>query len=303
MTKSFKNLIREKRTEEFPSAFDIVHKTFLKLGLNNEPPDYFFKNASTIVEKIRENNWSVFLEQEKQFSEKLYKTLIRDDINTLNPRDAVEDFIHQNTDKFYILSLSNTQSRRSRAGGEFEAIISHLFMGADLPFDEQGLVGTGIFADKNLAKLVDHVIPGATEYGLNKKNIMAISAKTTLRERWQQIGDEMQRTKMPEIYLATLDKTIGANTLNQLYNNNIYPVTTMSIKNECYPNSNIVITFEELLLEAKNITEKWHIDNYSSDDISEKIKKIEKSLNEHNEKEYINNYLTRRLTHIKKLDK
>lgn len=299
MSEKFRDLIKKKRKEDFPGTFDIVHDTFLELNLDNKDTDYFYKNASKIVEELRDNNWDTFLQHEKNFSENIYRSLIREDIDELEARKAVEDYIHQNVDMFYILSLSNTQSRRSRAGNEFEAIISHLFMGADLPFDEQGLIGTGVFADKNLAKLVDHVIPGAIEYEISKRKTVAISAKTTLRERWQQIGDEMQRTRMPEVYLATLDEGIGKNTLDQLRANNVYPITTKRIKDSYYSDENLVLTFEELLQHAKTATESWTLSDFSDEKLTEKKNSLEKSLTLNSNKKYVKEYLSRRLDFLK----
>ena len=295
MSKDFKAQIKQIRKESFPGTFDIVHTTFLNLGLDKESPEFFHQNASSVVERLRSHNWESVLQFEKMFSIRLYRSLIRENIEKLDPRAAIEDYIEQNVDNFYTLSLSNTQSRRSRAGGEFEAIISHLFMGAKLPFDEQGLIGTGVFADKNLAKLVDHVVPGAIEYQNNKRATLAISAKTTLRERWQQIGDEMQRTRMPEMYLATLDEKISHNTLVQLRDNNIYPVTTQAIKENCYSANNLVLTFEELLDISKEKVAHWGIDSFSDEQIDEKIEMISHSMTQHQEKYYVVDYLQHRL--------
>lgn len=295
MSNDFDDFIRKRRSGSFPSNFDSVYLEFIGLEFHNKNPDFFFENASEIVENLRQRNWDAFLKREKQFSIEIYKDIVREDVETLEPREAVEDYINQNVDNFYALSLSNTQSRRSRAGGEFEAIISHLFMGADLPFDEQGLIGADFFTDRTLAKLVDHVVPGAVEYINNKRNTIAISAKTTLRERWQQIGDEMQRTRMPEIYLATLDTSISENTLIRLRNNNIYPVTTIGIKQNYYEGVNLVITFEDLLSIGLQKKQQWEKKRYSEEDINIKISLINKALQQHADKPFVVNYLNRRL--------
>lgn len=173
-------------------------------------------------------------------------------------------------------------------------------MGAGLPFDEQGLIGTGIFEEKNLAKLVDHVIPGAIEFQINKRNTIAISAKTSLRERWQQIGDEMQRTKMPLMYLATLDEGIGENTLLQLRANNIYPTTTKNIKDKYYPSDNLVLTFEELLIEAKLKNNLWGKSDFSKEQIVEKKQFLEKIKAQYKGKEYVIDYINKRRIFLEK---
>lgn len=297
--KNFKKLIKTKRTEEFPNTFDIVHDAFLKLELDKKTPSYFLKNSSKIVEMLRDESWITFLEYERDFSENIYKSLIKNDIDNFKAREAVENYIHENVDNFYDLSLSNTQSRRSRAGSEFENIISHLFMGANIPFDEQGLIGTGFFEDNNLAKLVDHVVPGAIEYHVDKRNVIAISAKTTLRERWQQIGDEMQRTRMPEMYLATLDEKIGSNTMSQLSANNIYPVTTKKIKKEFYNSDKLVITFEDMLQIAKKKSENWSLSDFSQEQLNQRKEFLENAIEHNSDKPYVINYFKKQLKRFK----
>ena len=292
----FKKIIKNER-KAFMSTFNVIHQVFIQLGLDNKDPEYFINNASKIVEDIRSRVWKTYLELEEEFSNYLYKKLIPDNVDEKLPRKAVEDYIDENTNNFYTLSLSNTQSRRSRAGKEFEAIISHLFIGANIPFDEQGLIGTGVFKDKNLAKLVDHVIPGAIEYGISKRNVVALTAKTTLRERWQEIGDELDRTRMSEIYLATVDEEIGENTLDQLRANNIYPVTTATLKEKYYKDNNLVLTFEDFLQLAKDVSNTWTKDKYSDDDIKFKITNLKKAINNTSE-EYIIEYLQKRIIEL-----
>lgn len=128
-------------------------------------------------------------------------------------KEGIEKFTSKHTDEIYALQLSNTQSRRSRAGKEFESIIELVLMGANIEFVTQGSIGSGVFESSELAKLVDCVVPGAAEYNLNKRNTSLISTKTSLRERWQEVGDEMSRTKAKEMYLVTLDESISEKTL------------------------------------------------------------------------------------------
>ena len=126
----------------------------------------------------------------------------------------------------YALTLSNTQSRRSRAGKEFESIIELILIGAGIPLDSQGNIGKQEFVNKGLGKLVDLVSLGVLEYIVNKRNTVLISAKTTLRERWQEVPEEMGRTGAREMFLATLDTSISSDVLNTLYEANIQVTTT-----------------------------------------------------------------------------
>ncbi|MBR5495540.1 MAG: hypothetical protein IKV71_07950, partial [Psychrobacter sp.] len=75
------------------------------------------------------------------------------------------------------------------------------------------------------------------EFEANKRNTVLISAKTTLRERWQEVPEEMGRTGAKEMFLATLDDTISNEVLNTLYEANINITTTKANKNEIYPHN------------------------------------------------------------------
>ena len=77
----------------------------------------------------------------------------------------------------YALTLSNTRSRRSREGKEFESIIELILIGAGIPLDTQGNIGKQEFVNKSLRKLVDLVSPGVLEYIVDKRNTVLISAK------------------------------------------------------------------------------------------------------------------------------
>lgn len=183
--------------------------------------------------------------------------------------------------------LSKTQSRRARAGKEFEAIIELLFMGAGIELDSQGNIASKFFAEKGLGKSVDLVIPGAIEFGINKRNVLLISAKTTLRERWQEVAEEMSRTGVSEIYLATLDNKISDKVLDNLYESNIVLVTLKHIKEEKYSHTPKVIAFEELLRIAESKSLLWKGYAYTDDQRVAKIEARKSQLAKHVDKDFI----------------
>nr|MCV5142830.1 type II restriction endonuclease [Escherichia coli] len=93
--------------------------------------------------------------------------------------------------------------------------------------DVQGAIGKSFFQKNQIGKLVDLVMPGVVQYTSNKRNTMLISAKTTLRERWQEVPEEVNRTGIREMYLATLDDSFSEETINILYEANVVVVTTI----------------------------------------------------------------------------
>lgn len=182
MSKNYANLVKEERARTFGSAYDFVYTIFEELEFHNKDKKYFFNNASEIVEALRNASWSTFLPLEKAFTSKMLQQLVNpEEIKDKTGLEAVTWFVETFPDEIYSLTLSNTQSRRSRAGKEFEAIIELILIGAEIPLDSQGNIGKKVFVDKGLGKLVDIVSPGAIEYNINKRNTVLISAKTTLR--------------------------------------------------------------------------------------------------------------------------
>ncbi|ENZ5548434.1 type II restriction endonuclease [Enterococcus hirae] len=272
----FKMLIKEERIARMPSPYGLTLENFEKLDFNKQNEEFFLSNASYIMQSLRNSNWESFLKIEEKFSSFMYESLIdKNAISNLSNEDSIKWFVNKFPEHIYALSLSNTQSRRSRAGKEFETIIELILMGANIPFDTQGSIGSGVFETAELAKLVDCVSPGALEYKMDKRNTSLISAKTTLRERWQEVGDEMSRTKAREMYLVTLDTSISKNTINLINANNIVIVTTESVKETNYPNENYIMSIEDMLQELKTKSIVWNHSKYTLEAKKEKINFLE----------------------------
>ncbi|WP_208560894.1 type II restriction endonuclease [Marinilactibacillus kalidii] len=273
---TFKDLVKSERISAMPSPYKLTLESFELLKFNEQNENFFLNEASFIVEELRTYNWKKFTEIEDYFSGKMYEQLIDPSaINNVSNKDAIKWFVNEYPSHIYSLSLSNTQSRRSRAGKEFETIIELILMGANIPFDTQGSIGSGVFESKKLSKLVDCVSPGAIEYKINKRNTSLISAKTTLRERWQEVGDEMSRTKAREMYLVTLDPNISQNVTKLINANNIVLVTTKSNKKYNYEKNPHVMTVEDMLEELKTKALTWTASNYSTEELAEKIRSLD----------------------------
>jgi hypothetical protein len=288
---TFKTFVKNERSRVMSSPYDLVYQSFEELGFHQHSSDYFLQNASYIVEELRRLNWEKFLRIEKNFSGFVYEQLIdENEISNMSKVDAIKWYVNEHTEYIYALSLSNTQSRRSRAGYEFETIIEMLLMGAEIPFDTQGSIGSGVFESTKLAKLVDCVSPGASEYKLDKRNTSLISAKTTLRERWQEVGDEMSRTMAREMYLATLDEGISTNVVRLIGQNNIILVTTAANKERLYNNSPYVMSFETMLEELKTKALVWS--NYTYPDLEKQAKRerFSAQINNFSDKRFIVDY-------------
>ena len=294
--KRYDEMIKYERINHFATPFDMAYEAFVDLGYDHKDPAFFRENASEFVEKMRGQCWAEFVPHEKEFTTRLLRMLIdRDKVSGMSPVEAIEDFVMEYPEHIYKLSLSNTQSRRSRAGKEFEAILELLLIGADVPADTQGSVGKQVFARNGLGKLVDFVSPGVVQYLRNKRNTTLISAKTTLRERWQEVPEEITRTGTREMYLATLDDGITEETRTVLYESNVILATTRNNKTRHYPADQRIVTFEELIGIAMEAADKWNAYNYSENDISGMKRYLQNQVSKHTNHPYVKNYYQARL--------
>ena len=272
----FMNIVQEKRKSSFPTAFDLAYDSFCTLGLDKKDKSFFLASASECIEKLRAECWREFLKSEDAFTKRVLKDeSLKMDYTGLTPQGAVCHFIDEKTYDIYDLCLSNTQSRRSRAGKEFEAIIEMLLIGCDIPYTSQGNIGKNFFTKKGLGKMVDEVIPGATQ--------------------------EMARTGAKEMYLATLDEKITPPVLKSLAEENIIITTTRAIKEKFYAKAVEVITFEELLTACENLGTYWEAYDFSDEEKTEIIKTYERQYEENKaEKPYVAAYAKRMIEKIEK---
>ena len=287
----YKQLIKKERLKHFDTPYDMIYQALEQLGYHKKDVSFFVDNASNIVEKLRQEAWGNFLPIEKDFTVTTLKRLVSEEqVSKLTGLDAIGWFVENFPEHIYTLTLSNTQSRRSRAGTEFETIIELILMGANIPMDTQGNIGKTAFASKGLGKAVDIVSPGAYQYLLNKRNTVLISAKTTLRERWQQVPEEMGRTGAREMFLATLDTGISNEAIDILYEANIQLVTTQRNKAENYAHQRSVLSFEELLDILQRNALQWAKYSFTEQDKEHIFENLDTQLATHEKHNFVKNY-------------
>lgn len=281
----FEKFYKKQRSLLLSKPYDLAYKSFVELSLDTKDEKYFIKNASRIIEMMRNRSWINFQIDELEFSKRMFSHLIDPDvIKGLHPQEAIKKYIDLNTEKFYSLALSNTQSRRSRAGTEFEAVIELLLMGAKIKLDSQGSLSSGIFEKHDLGKAVDIVSPGVIEYSKHKRKVKLISCKTTLRERWSEVIEEKERTGASEVYLCTLDDKISDKTINQLNVKNVILVVTKELKLNNYHANSSVITYEELLEELVYTESFWTKEKYSEDELKVRLTFLNEQIVYHRKK-------------------
>ncbi|HID61850.1 MAG TPA: hypothetical protein EYP49_03770 [Anaerolineae bacterium] len=76
---------------------------------------------------------------------------------------------------------------------------------------------------------------------------IVLSAKRTLRERWQEVVDELQRMNSPNVYLATTDESISLKKQREIAQRNIYLVVWDEVKQASFPDDSLVVGYSEFV--------------------------------------------------------
>ena len=249
--KQFKELVTSSRYSVIPTATTVVNTQFQQLQQQITTQGFTWNSwvanhASEFVKQMRDGCWNSLRQAEQNFNLKMIESLFDPQQFPQMTGADVVNAIATNFNYFYILSQANTQSRRSRAGKEFELILALMLVSCDIPVAMQVLLGTGIHK-----KAVDLVVPDLSSCSNSKQPrcLFALSAKTNLRERWQEVVTEAQQAQVNELYLLTLEPNISPATIANLAQENIFLVTTIDNKQSwnlaAYDDH--ILSFEELV--------------------------------------------------------
>ncbi len=218
------------------SSFNGVVLT--KIGSKFNAPKYILRSISQSLFNLRNVSLEIFQEEVG----KMFGSFA----------GSISPYIYQ-------LCLSNTQSRRSRAGKVFEGIIYFLYKYFGFAYESQSSIGRKAFSDLNLGKVVDSILPSTVAFKEFRNKTIVGSMKTTLRERWQEVVEEISRSNLPNIYLLTVDDNISESKVQQMSEHNIVLVVTNTIKRqEKLKNKRNVIDFERYFIqEIPEIMSYW----------------------------------------------
>ena len=253
------------------------------LGNNQIDSARLKRDVSSFIQTFRDNLWNVYIKDEARFHQLVIANLIstsktpskiltgllddkvEPELEKIGDRDhrnmlfanLIGDYSGRIMPYLYNLSLSTTNSRRSRAGQTFEAVIDFIMQEYNYPYNSQATLGKRYFEDHGLGKIVDGIIPGPEAYGENRSKCMIVTMKTTLRERWQEVVEEMQRTQIPSIYLLTLDRGITESVLSTVKQHNIIIVDYDDVCEKFTNHSNIISYSEFFNKEIPSVLRYW----------------------------------------------
>lgn len=260
--------------QEYRKKYIITPKAGVEMVFTSSP--YYSKmlvekDVSSVILESREQGWQLFLESEAEFNAHVMRDLAlllqtpKDIVTSLIDRHIVgktgDDLVKSVIEVcgeyagrvypyIYSLSLSNTQSRRSRAGKTFEHTVYKVYELLGYSFQSQSKVGKLVFQNAGLGKIVDSILPGIEAFKQRRDKTIIGTMKTSLRERWQEVSEEIQRTNIPSIYLLTVDKDISTQKATQMNNHNIVVVAPLAVtKQEKLKDMKNIISFEEYFFE------------------------------------------------------
>lgn len=262
----------QKTIKEFRSRMLATPKEFVELGLKGKAitKTSLIENVENLLIDQRDEIYQTYLAAEAKMNEEVISHLIEsrelprsifdEIVDTMLGDDDMESGIDKEfrrklgslvgsyTGKIfpylYELNLSSTNSRRSRAGTTFEILIEKALEIYGYPFQNQSALGSDFFSKHKIGKKVDLVIPGRNQYESRRSGCAIVSVKTSLRERWQEVVEELQRSNVPHIYLATLDEGISNNQVDIMKQYNITLIVRASEKKLKFTNSGTVCSFQ-----------------------------------------------------------
>lgn len=257
----FSCLIKRQRKLLISSPKDTAKKAML-YNQDNISTLLQAKKVSQVIHDLRELSYNQFLIEESKFNaivlsniskdmqiprlilQKISKELYNYQSCSLEEfqekiRCSFGKFAGSISPYIYQLCLSNTQSRRSRAGKVFEGIIYFLYEYYNYQYESQAKIGKKMFSSLGVGKVVDSVLPSTKAFIKFRNKTIVGSMKTTLRERWQEVVEEISRSNLPNIYLLTVDDNISFSKAKQMSEHNIVLVVQKTVK-------------------AKNLLDKMH---------------------------------------------
>lgn len=273
--------IQEFRLKIIKEPKHYAREILLRKGITRKDLE---EDIDSILKDTRESVWQMYLQDEAAFHSEVLSYLIKTRnapkeilANIINSELLSTDVMNSSKEELtervarivggyagrvmpyiYALSLSTTQSRRSRAGKVFEHIIETFMELSGYPYKNQSALGTSFFKENDLGKKVDLIVPGADEYVRNRAKCAVITMKTSLRERWQEVAEELSRTNVPHIYLLTVDDALTSNVINTMKRYNITVVLYGDEKESKFASLDNVQDFRTFFFrEMPHITSYW----------------------------------------------
>lgn len=251
--RAFADAIRRIRRQQMPSSDQIVAEAFGELRVTSG--SLSSEDVRAGFNRLLREVWQKTLEVLERYEEPAYGGAAVAALTGLHAEDlrnarrlmkaygddaaALEIVVQRLFKKWYpelrTLFLSVSQSRKSRGGKDFELQIGRLLNLMDVSYEPT-----------DATYRVDFMIPSYEHYQRNRNQCIVVSAKRTLRERWQEVVDELHKMNCPNVYLATADEQISEDKKNDIWRRNIYLVVWDEVKARSFAADDSVVSYTQL---------------------------------------------------------
>jgi hypothetical protein len=257
----FLKRVRDLRKQHIPSSEQIVAETFTRLGITQDKlrAEEVRIGFNAFLENVfRETLATLEAYELPVYSRRAVHELTQlrhEDLDAAHAKmqtsggdpqafaQAVEQLIEDWYIHFRQLFLSVSQSRKTRGGRDFELQLAHLLRLSEVPFKAQ-----------QKESRVDFMLPNYEHYAVDRSQCVLLSAKRTLRERWQQVVDELHKMNCPNVFLATTDAKISKSKVSDVGKRNIKIVVFDHVKQSLFPDDPMVVNYSHL---ANNVIPQW----------------------------------------------
>ncbi len=246
-------LVGEVRGKLMPKSEVIVRTAFAELGLTgastldpkSKAPEDILKHFDSYLNQAFVKSLEVL----ERFEGEVYPTVLRElakrRAGTLDKIEAsggkrafslkVGDALDTLYPDLWKVFLSRSNSRKQRGGKDFEEQLGQLLALAGVPFDPQ---------IKTFHS--DFILPSTAFFRKDKSRAMLISAKRTLRERWQNLVNEIYETRCPNAYLCTTDEAMSAEVIERMRKYNLRLVVWDKVKAAKFKDEPVVLGYSQL---------------------------------------------------------
>ncbi|KAA3655571.1 MAG: EcoRII [Proteobacteria bacterium] len=213
-------------------AIQAQSRYMTKSGARSLDPFAIDSPGDALMEISRDIEFSLYKTAEMRFR-------AAEVIKIVSSGDDVVSTVVRNFGRLDALFLSASQQRKSRAGRSFENHIAKMLGDGRIAFEEQVVTG---------GRRPDFVLPDLATLNNHERgsdDVLILSAKTTLRERWKQLALEKFRCGL---FLATVDDRVSASAIDDMSTQGIHLVVPESLKKAkeaCYAKKSNVISFRE----------------------------------------------------------
>ena len=239
---------RVRQKNQLPSSIEIVRETFENLGYVEgqiDPTEILSKFDEMLRKLFEETLPTLERYEERSFASGIPREFIEEfpesfDVaeGTATQQGFREGFVKL-FDELYPMFrrafLSVQQGRMTRGGKDFELQIEGLLDLAQIPYHKQ-----------EKEHHTDLILPNLETHEQNKTISIVVSVKRTLRERWQEVAEELYTLRSPNVFLFTADEKITDNHISRICDqHNIYLVVWDEVKATKFAQKPLVLGYTE----------------------------------------------------------